>query len=127
MSKHTDYGLLITRIGFGLLFFLAGLGKIIGGIPGFAEIMKLPVFLAWIIALGELFGGVALLIGFLTRWAGAGLSIIMIGAIFLVYLPAFDMANPMSVTNLLIHIALFAALVGLAFSGSGRYAVKADN
>ena len=125
MQKTLDQGVLIMRIGVGLLFLVAGFGKIMD-VAGFAAMAGLPSIVAWLITLGELLGGLAVFIGFLTRWASSGLAIIIAGAIFLVHLPAFDFSQAMTVVNFFIHTALFATLVGLAFTGSGKYAMRAD-
>jgi putative oxidoreductase len=125
MQKTMDCGLLSIRLGVGLLFLVAGFGKIMD-VAGFAAMMGLPLIVGWLIALGELLGGLAVFIGFLTRWASSGLAIIIAGAIFLVHLPAFDFSQAMTVVTLFIHIALFATLIGLALAGSGKYAMRSD-
>ena len=130
MGSNTDHGLLVIRIGAGVLFTLAGFGKLTGimgpGIDGFSGMVFGSVILAWVIALAELLGGLALLLGFLTKWASAGLALIIAGAIFMAHIPAFDASAPMTVMNLFMHTSLLLTLVGLALSGSGSHAIKAD-
>ncbi len=73
-----------VRITIGLIFIMHSLGKFE---PGFAENlpnMGLPVEMQFPIALAEFVPGILLIIGGLTRISASLLSIIMLGAIFLV-------------------------------------------
>lgn len=128
--KHHDYGLLITRIGLGLLFVIAGFGKITGnlgpGIQGFSGMVWGSVLLAWIIALVELVGGISLLVGKWTTYAGWALAIVILGALFLVHFPAFNAKDPMTVINVFVHIALLGSLVGIALTGPGACSMAKD-
>ena len=49
--------------------------------------MGLPWLIVFLIIIGESFGSVALLAGFLTRFTAASLAIIIFGAISLMHLP----------------------------------------
>jgi len=53
----------------------------------FTQRMGLPCLIVFLIIIGEPFGSVALLAGFLTRFTAASLAIIMFGAIRLVHRP----------------------------------------
>lgn len=75
-----------------------------------------------LVGLGELLGGVALILGFLTRWAGAGLSLIMAGALTIVHLKNGFFAGNGGIEFVLV---LGAGAAGLALTGAGRYAVDA--
>ena len=59
-----------------------GLG---GSINAFTEKMAIPAFLAYLAVLSQFFGGLALIIGFVTH--GFGIAADMAVAIFLVHLP----------------------------------------
>ncbi|GJQ30072.1 MAG: hypothetical protein HBSAPP03_19560 [Phycisphaerae bacterium] len=52
-------------------------------LPAFAVKDKLPVYLAWAVAIAELAGGGLLLVGLLTRLAAFGIAGTMLGAIWL--------------------------------------------
>lgn len=81
-SKLQNFSLLMTRVVVAVIFFFAGWAKFSfwtttpEGFP--AGMIILIKFLSIVEPLGAL----ALVIGFLTRWAAAGLAIIMIGSIF---------------------------------------------
>lgn len=53
----------------------------------FTQKLGIPWFIALLVIIGESFGSVALLAGFLTRFTAASLAIIMLGAITMVHLP----------------------------------------
>ena len=89
-SRVQPYGqsavLLSLRLLFGALLAQGGLGKLnnFERIVGFYEHLGLwaPEAMVYIIGGGELLGGIALILGFATRAASAGLAIIMVGALF---------------------------------------------
>lgn len=73
-----------VRVTIGMIFIMHSLGKF--G-PGFAENlpnMRLPAEMQFPIALAEFIPGVLLIIGGLTRMSASLLSIVMLGAIFMV-------------------------------------------
>src|SRR5690606_38038633 len=85
----------IMRIVLAAIFLSASYGKIfVATIPVVAEMFNLPVFLMWIVALGELGAGLGIIVGqliasqdtkgMLTRLSGGIMALIMLGAIFLV-------------------------------------------
>jgi putative oxidoreductase len=89
MNSVLGYGLLPIRIIAGLTFIAHGLPKFfdVSGGYGFFESVNLPPELFLPIALLEVGGGFAILLGILTRIASALLIIEMLGAILMVKLP----------------------------------------
>ncbi len=78
----------ILRVVAGIIFIAHGwqkLGSMDQTIGFFAQI-GVPVFLAWLISLGEFVGGILLILGLYTRVAAIWLGLIMFGAISLVHL-----------------------------------------
>lgn len=84
---------LIMRLALGIVMFPHGAQKLLGWfggrgfsgtIEGFAQ-MGMPAVLTFLVIVGEFFGGLGLIVGFLTRVAAAGIGIIMLGAMFLVH------------------------------------------
>ncbi|QTC40112.1 DoxX family protein [Bacillus sp. V3] len=94
---HTQQlGALILRIALGLTFFVHGFVKFQGGIEntaGFFESLGLPGFAAYVVALIELIGGVAMILGFGTRVTAVLFAIIMLGAIAKVKLAGGFLGN----------------------------------
>lgn len=70
MIRSTEIGAAILRVFLGVTFFVHGLAKFQGGIAntvGFFESLGLPGFSAYAVALIELIGGIALILGIGTR------------------------------------------------------------
>src|ERR1041385_5416558 len=91
-----DLALLIVRVVLGVIFIAHGAQKLFGwyggaGITGTVNMMgnlgtAHPVPLAWVAALSEFFGGLFVLFGFLTPFAGALIISVMLSAIVNVHL-----------------------------------------
>ena len=84
---------LLLRLALGLVMFPHGAQKLLGWFGGRGFFGTIDLFhqigfstvVAILVTLGEFFGGLGLLVGFLTRVAAGGIGIIMLGAIFLVH------------------------------------------
>jgi len=57
---------------------------VLGG-PGLAKMAEMMGPLGYLVSIGEFFGGLGLVVGFLTRFSAASLVVIMIGAIAMVH------------------------------------------
>ncbi len=89
LGKYRDTGLLILRVGIGIMFVLHGWPLIMGG-PAMWEklggamgnfgIHFAPNFWGFMAVIAEFGGGVCLILGLLTRWACVFLTISMIVA-----------------------------------------------
>jgi len=123
--RSYDWALLILRVVVGVIFFAHGLQKITSmGLTGFGDAlasMGVPLagVLGPVVTLGELLGGVALILGLLTRVVGAGLAIDMLGAIALVHLPGGFFA-PDGIEFVML---LCAANLAFLIAGAGRYSI----
>ncbi|NRB21724.1 DoxX family protein [Candidatus Dependentiae bacterium] len=125
-NNAKDVGLLILRIGIGLIFVKHGYPKIMGGPQmwqGLGGAMAnlgitfAPTFWGFMAACSEFFGGLCLIFGFLTRPAAFLLGCVMFTAVVMHASkgdPWSTMAHPLSL--LVVFIALFVA-------GAGNYSV----
>ncbi len=84
IEQQKDHGAFLLRISFGVLLLAHGLLKVfvftLPGTAAYFESIGLPGFTAYLVAIGEILGGLALIAGFLTRIAAALSIPIMIGA-----------------------------------------------
>ena len=124
MTTTHNLGTLVARILLAAIFILAGIGKL-GDVQGFAGYMAsggVPAFLAWPVILFEILGGIALLIGFLTRPAALALGVFSIVAAVLYHFVPADQAQ---MTNFMKNIALGGGYLALALLGGGQWSVDA--
>ena len=78
-DKYRDSGLLLLRVGLGLMFIYHGYPKILGGTAGWEKLGSLamqhvgitayPMFWGFMAAFAEFFGGILLILGLFTRLA----------------------------------------------------------
>jgi putative oxidoreductase len=123
--RQQGLGLALVRIIPGGVFFAHGYQKFftfgLAGVTGsFTKMgVPMPTVSAPLVTLLELFGGIGLVIGLLTRLIALGLAIDMLGAIFLVHL-----ANGFFLpTGYEFALTLFVASLALVVGGPGRLSV----
>jgi len=120
-----DQGIALLRIVVGGIFVAHGAQKLFGyGIPGVAGMLgqigvPLPTLSAVAVTSAEFLGGLALVAGFGTRLAALPLAFSMAVAAVTVHLKA-GFFLPGGVEYVL---ALFAASVALALTGSGAFSI----
>src|SRR6478609_2550248 len=126
-SRTAPYAALILRITLGILFLAhAGLKVFVftpAGAAQFFGSLGLPPALAYLTIAAETVGGIALILGFFTRWVSLALIPVLIGAIVFVHGPAgFFFNNPNGGWE---YLAFWiAALVVQALLGNGAFAVQ---
>lgn len=125
--RHQGIGIAILRVITGIVFAAHGYQKLfiygMAGVQGAFTRMgaPMPMVTGPLVALLEFFGGIALIIGLLTRLAALGLAIDMLGAILLVHLAAgFFLPGGYEFVLL-----LFAAALAVATAGPGSFSVDA--
>ena len=123
--RRQSLALAIVRIATGIVFMMHGGQKLF--VYGFAGVtgaftqmgIPLPGITGPLVALLEFFGGLALVIGLLTRLAALGFVIDMLGAILFVHLAGgFFLPNGYEFALLLLLTSL-----GLVIGGPGRFSV----
>ncbi|MCC5955213.1 MAG: DoxX family protein [Natronohydrobacter sp.] len=116
--------LLVARILLGLLFVVAGFGKL-GNVEGFGAFMAtggIPAVLAWPVVLFEILGGLALIIGLQTRIVALALAAFCVVSGLLYH---FDPADQMQMTQLLKNLGLAGGYLALWITGAGAWSLDA--
>lgn len=126
-TRQLAVGLTVLRVILGATFIMHGGQKLFvygfAGVSGaFAQMgMPLPSVLGPFVAFVEFFGGIALVLGLLTRLAAVGLGGTMIVAILTVHIKG----GFFSPTGVEFPLSLFGAAIMLVFSGAGEYSLDA--
>ncbi len=117
-----DIALAILRAVVGVIFVAHGSQKLFGafGGPGLAGVVSMMGPIGYLVTIGEFFGGLGLIVGFLCRFSAASLIVIMIGAVVKVHgKNGFFLSNGGFEYNL----ALIGLLLPIVIAGPGRFAV----
>ncbi|QYZ71138.1 DoxX family protein [Neotabrizicola shimadae] len=122
MDSLKSYAPLAARVLIGVLFLLAGLGKLgnVAGFSGYLASGGLPAFLAWPAILFEIVVGGALIVGFQTRLAALAAAAFCVVA-GLMYHSNFG--DQMQLSSFLKNMAIAGGLLLLASTGAGKLAL----
>ena len=128
--QQADLAVLIVRLALGAIFFAHGAQKLLGwwGGNGWAGTiqgmggMGIPAPLAALAILTEFFGGLAVIVGALTRLAALGLAVVMLVAIAKVH---FKNGFFMSDQGFEYNLALLALALAVVAYGAGRWSLDA--
>lgn len=123
VGNRPNAAVLVLRLVVGLVFLVHGIQKL-GGMDqtiGFFQAIGIPaaVFFAWVVALVETLGGIALILGIGTHIASVLLAIVMLVAIFSVKLgKGFSGGYEFD-------LVLLASLIGFILNGAGKISLDA--
>ncbi len=123
LHKYGDVGLLVLRLVIGIIFLYHGLMK---------WQMEDPNTIFTILKFAEPLGGAALILGVLTQLASLGLTIIMLGAIYMkmtgfgqgAFSPSTTFA-PQGGTGWEFDLMIVAGCIALLIMGAGSWSVDA--
>jgi putative oxidoreductase len=123
--RQLSLALAALRVTVGTIFIAHGAQKLFtygfAGVTGAFGQMGIPMpgILGPFVALLEFFGGIALVIGLLTRLASLGLAFNMLGAMLLVHLKGgFFLPSGYEYT-----FALLGSSIALALTGAGQFSI----
>ena len=134
ISTSNDVALTILRLVLGVVFFAHGAQKLLGWFGGYGLTatvgafthMGMPAPIVYLIIATEFFGGLGLILGFLTRIPALGIGCLMVGAIFLVHLPNgffMNWANNQKGEGIEYHLMAIAMAAVLLLRGAGAFSV----
>lgn len=125
----------ILRITLGMVIFPHGAQKLLGlfggyGFSGtmgfFTQKLGIPWLIALLVIIGESFGSIALLAGFLTRFTAASLAVIMLGAISMVHIPHgffMNWSGQQLGEGFEYHLLVIGVAAALLITGGGKWSV----
>jgi putative oxidoreductase len=133
LQTNADYVSTFLRIIAGITFFPYGMQKLFGWFGGWGikktlkqlTLKKIPKFIAWLVIVGQSFGSIALVAGFLGRIAAGGLFIIFTGAL-IVHLPdgwAMNWFGEKKGEGIEYHVMLLSLLLIVIVRGSGAMSI----
>lgn len=128
MNARPAVGHTILRAIIGLIFFMHGMPKLVGGIPGTAQFLEsvgipAPMAMAWFVALLETVGGIALMVGLFVTPIAFLFIVHMITGIALVHIPnGFYVIGP-GQGGYEFNLLLIAGLAALILGGPGLWAI----
>ncbi|HKI48353.1 MAG TPA: DoxX family protein [Desulfobacteria bacterium] len=126
---------LILRIMLGCVIFFHGGQKLFGWFGGhgftgtmgfFTEKMGFPAVVAFLVIIGESFGSLGLITGFLTRLSAAGVACIMLGAIAMVHWNNgifMNWAGKQAGEGFEYHLLALGLAIPLILYGGGKFSV----
>lgn len=119
-----NLAVLLGRIGLAQIFLLSGSQKVMNyaATAGLLVSHGLPPGLLPLVIFAELGGGLAVLFGFLTRWAAIGLCVFSLLAAFFFH---NNFADQMQAINFMKNIAIAGGFLVLAAFGPGTVALDA--
>ncbi len=122
MRNDTAY--LIGRILLSQIFIIAGFGKIVGyaGTAHYMAAYGVPSILLPLVILLELGGGIALLIGWQTRWVALALGVFSVITAVIFH---HQVAEGMQKVLLMSDLAFAGGLFVVAAAGAGRLSLDA--
>jgi putative oxidoreductase len=125
-TKAQDIALLVLRLVVAAVFLYAGTAKWAFWSAPMEGMSTTLHTLVRFLSIVEPLGALALVLGFLTRWAAAGLGIIMVGAIYYARnsLHAGVFTGPQG-TGLDYNMLLLAGCIVVIAFGAGRWSVDA--
>jgi len=134
---HTDNSTthLILRVFLGCVIFFHGGQKLMGWFGGngfdgtmgfFTTKLGFPAVIAFLVIIGESFGALGLITGFLTRLSAAGVAMIMLGAIAMVHWSNGIFMNWMgnqAGEGFEFHLLALGLAIPLILYGGGKFSV----
>lgn len=125
-SNRNDIAIALLRFALGAMFISHGLLKIVvftlPGTVGFFESLGLPGFLAYVVAYGEVAGGVLLVLGYQARLVAIVLLPTLLGATWVHFGNGWVFSSPNGGWEYPLFLVIAALVVAIA--GPGGWALQ---
>jgi putative oxidoreductase len=125
-----DLSLLVLRLIVGVIFAAHGAQKVFGlfGGPGLAGLVAMMGPIGYLVAIGECFGGLGIIVGLLARFSAASNIVIMLGAIGMVhgkngFFLGHGPDSTLATAGFEYNLALIGLLLPVLIAGPGRWAL----
>jgi len=125
-----DSALLIVRVIVRVIFVAHGAQKLFGafGGPGLSAVVAMMGPLGYAVTIGEFFGGLGLIVGFLCRFSAASLIVVMLGAIAMVhgqhgFFLGHAPTDTLATSGFEYNLALIGLLAPILIAGPGSFSI----
>jgi putative oxidoreductase len=123
-----DWALLVARVVVGVVFMAHGAQKLFGafGGPGLSAFVQTVGPLGYLVTIGEFFGGMGIIFGFLSRFSAASIILIMLGAIGTVHGQFgffMNWTGSQAGEGFEYHLLAIGILLPILIAGPGRFAI----
>jgi len=129
MRAGHSFALLIVRVTLSGIFLYTGFGNVqhVGDTAKQLAELGYPVahVLAVVAAIAELGGGISILLGALTPLGCIALILFLLPTTYSFHVPGLLAGDARQIIETLKNVAIIGGLVGLMFSGPGRYSIDA--
>lgn len=129
LDRKIDLGLLILRLGLGVMMIPHGVAKISNGLGGIEAVLaaqNLPSWIAYGVYVGEIIAPLFMIVGYYTRLASLVFVVNMIVAVALVHPnDIFVLTNTGGWAIEMQGLYILGALT-LVFTGAGKYAISSN-
>lgn len=129
------WAITLIRVTLGGIMFGHGAQKVLGwfggyglkGTTGYLTSIGIPLPVAYLVCFTEFLGGIALVLGLLTRLAALGVAVVMVGAVVKVHLPNGFFMNwdltPGKGHGFETNLALLAMALACVIAGGGALSI----
>ncbi|MEM5471981.1 DoxX family protein [Hoeflea sp. AS60] len=118
--------LLVGRVLMSVIFLMSGFGKLgaVEGTAGYMASMGVPApgLTVWLVIALEILGGIAILVGFFTRYAAWALAAFCVAS---GYLGHYQPDDQMQMISFMKNLAMAGGFLALAAAGAGSFSVDA--
>ena len=120
MNKPSE---IVARVLLGLIFVVAGFGKLgdgYAGTAGYMDSMGIPGSLLPLVIVLEIGAGLMVIAGFKTQWAASALAVFSLASAVIFH---FNFADQIQSIMFLKNLAMAGGLMLLALHGAGQYSL----